>query len=93
VASEPVEVRIAGKLAVQQIPTGSECRQIRLDVGWSCADVADLVGSHRQSVSEWERDIRRPRGRVAIEYLRVLQLMTSIVEAADSSVETVSSDV
>jgi transcriptional regulator with XRE-family HTH domain len=57
----------------RRLPPPQVRRALRLAAGASQADVGEVVGVTRQSVSLWEAGSRTPRGRNLDVYLEVLQ--------------------
>lgn len=58
--------------AKRRLPTPAIRQAIRRDAGLSQQEVADILSIHRESVSRWERGVRRPRGILAALYVELL---------------------
>lgn len=55
-----------------RLPDPAVCRSIRRAANITQAEVAQLVGVSRETISRWESGDRRPSGRHLSEYLAVL---------------------
>ena len=64
---------IAAKLKARGLPEPAECLRIRTDAGIAAADIAAALGVTRQAVDQWERGLRRPRGKLAVDYMDLLK--------------------
>lgn len=57
----------------RNLPSPELCRTLRVAAGASQADLAEILGVHRETVSRWERGERRPSGEHLLRYLEVLE--------------------
>lgn len=58
--------------ALRGLPSPAMRRAIREAAGASQEDVGQAVGVHRETVSRWERGLRRPRGEQLVSYVELL---------------------
>lgn len=76
---EPLSEELAGLqdlLRLQQsLPSPAMCRALRVSAGLSTTAVATPVGVTRQTVSKWERGVRKPRGEHLRKYVAVLSTL------------------
>ncbi len=68
--------------AARALPTPALARAIRQAAGVSQQRLADELGVGRVTVTRWEQGTRRPRGRLAVAYARLLQELRQEVGAA-----------
>ncbi len=66
---------------VRQLLHSGEARRIRLASKLSLAEVGGVVGVSTATVSRWETGQRRPSGRLALVYWR---LLTRLDQAGDA---------
>jgi DNA-binding transcriptional regulator YiaG len=59
-------------VTMRQLVANGEARQIRVDCRLSLAEMAAPIGVSAAAVSRWETGQRRPSGRPAIAYARLL---------------------
>jgi DNA-binding transcriptional regulator YiaG len=63
---------------VRRLARSGEARRIRVDSGLSESEIAAAVGVSTAAISRWETALRRPTGRAALAYRRLLvKLMES----------------
>jgi DNA-binding transcriptional regulator YiaG len=71
--STPVAA-ISARLAVMhRLPPPELRRALREASGLSAAEVAGCLGVSRQTVAQWERGVRTPRGELLEHYVAVLE--------------------
>ncbi len=59
---------------VRELAANGEAKRLREEVArLSLSEVAELVGVAPVSVWRWERGVKRPHGRPALRYLRLLE--------------------
>ncbi len=63
--------------ARRRLPPPSVRRRIRVRSSASQADVAALLGVHRETLSRWERGVRDPSGRQLVAYVALLEELQS----------------
>ncbi len=67
--------------AKRNLPPPDLLRTIRVAAGASQADVAELLGVHRETVSRWERGNRTPSPRNLARYLEVIEELRQVSAA------------
>jgi DNA-binding transcriptional regulator YiaG len=60
-------------LTARRLPSPALARAIRNEAGVSQARLAEELGVHRVTVARWEIGSRRPRGRLRLAYVDVLE--------------------
>lgn len=60
---------------VREAAESGEARRLRLAASLSLAEVARALGVSVPTVSRWETGERRPRGKAAIRYARLLEAL------------------
>lgn len=71
--------------SLRRIIRSGEARRLRLDSELSQLDVADAVNVCYATISRWETGKRRPRGRAALRYWRLLAKLAETLEAAGAT--------
>jgi transcriptional regulator with XRE-family HTH domain len=64
--------------AVRHLAATGEARRRRIAAGFSLSEVAAAAGADPSSVWRWETGRRRPRGKAALRYLRVLDSLAAL---------------
>ncbi len=65
----------------RNLPPPEFCRGVRVAAGASQADLAELLGVHRETISRWERGNRRPSPRHLARYLELLEELRKVAAA------------
>jgi len=61
-----------------------KARDLRIDAGLSCVEVARALGVHKVTLYHWERGSHRPRGEAAVKYAAFLLDLESLPGAQRS---------
>ena len=61
--------------ARRRLPDPAVAKAIRIAAGVSQERLARELGVHRVTIARWEVGPRAPRGQLAVQYLRALDLM------------------
>ena len=61
---------------VRRLASTGGARALRMGAGLSLREVADELGVSAAAVSRWERGLRRPGGRLALKWGRLLRSLT-----------------
>jgi transcriptional regulator with XRE-family HTH domain len=89
-APEPDPVEDLVKLArVERLRVTGEARRIRLRAGLSAQRIADALDVTIPTVLQWEEGISRPRAKLALEWLRVLEQLQAEMDRLDAAGLTV----
>lgn len=56
------------------VPFSDRLKEIRLNLGYSQQELADLLGTSKQVISRYENGIRSPKISVAAKYAKILNL-------------------
>lgn len=62
---------------VRRLLRSGQAQLIRLEAGLSQGEVARLLGVEPATVSRWEAGTRIPRGQLALDYVRLLESVSS----------------
>jgi len=62
-------------LWVRDTCSSGRARNLRLDGGLSCAEVARPLGVDQATVWRWEEGLRKPRGELALRYAALLRTL------------------
>ncbi|MGC3953415.1 MAG: helix-turn-helix transcriptional regulator [Propionicimonas sp.] len=73
---------VAKALRIRSLPAPSMRRALRQNANLPMEDIAAELGVTRQTVSNWERGVRTPRGQHLERYLSVLNDLRRLEEAA-----------
>lgn len=71
-------IAVAERLALRRrLPAPEMRRALRQASGLSASEVAACLGVSRQTVAQWERGVRTPRGPLLEQYVAVLERIDS----------------
>ncbi len=66
------------------LPPPERAREIRSTAGVSRARLATELGVHEVTIARWERGTRVPRGRLRVEYARLLRSLATELQEEGS---------
>jgi transcriptional regulator with XRE-family HTH domain len=66
------DILIRKARARRSLPSPAVCRDLRLGAGITQAEIAEVLGVDRASVTRWESGTREPRGDVRLAYIDLL---------------------
>jgi DNA-binding transcriptional regulator YiaG len=77
---------------IRGLAASGEARAIRERAQLSQAEVADTIGTTRPRLSRWESGTRRPYGREALAWVRLLDELEGVVNESRVPTVTASAD-